>query len=240
MAFGANVSNCDRLESYEDCVELFTTPANLRRQGWGPDKRPLDDLRKTHMRVERGDGYYDVVLYSTAMARYFKPEGNTREVWYNCDSRNTTTDFNYRVLRVSEHGVSERTTDGRRVKVGFNKHASGLFPIRLHYVDGKLDTSKSQDAPCKLPSTTSTERKQDRRDFKKWLRPYIAMAEIMPEARANYYYVHDVKAAFKEDRALDPDMFVGCINAKGGAWVVDRVYPLGDVENYEESFKEIV
>lgn len=238
---------CTRVRSYEDAYNLFLQPANLRRAGWGPDKRALDGVRKTHLRVERGpnDAYYDVMLYQTAMARYYKPTpsgtsyGDRRVVWYNTDPRVSSQNFMYYVLGISWESVRKTTTDGRRVKVGMNKNAGHNFPVRLVYIDGKLDVSQSCDAPEDMPSTTSDERKAMRKEFRKWLRTYEAMAALMGEAGAMYCYVPEVVQAFKQGREFDPTSLVNVIATRGAAHVVNLAYPLGNVSRYEPSFMEV-
>lgn len=241
MGFTANLRNSKQMYRYEDCEYLFTKPANLRRMGWGADKRPLDDLCKTHLRVERYDGYYDVMLYRTAMARYFKPQMvdgvEVREVHYNCHPSQTSTEFQWRVLGVGRQ-FARRTTDGRMVNVGIDKDVGGSFPVRLYYEDSKLNVAKSVDAPWPRPSTTSPERKLDRRNFRKWLHTYEAMAKIM-EDRNNWFTPHAVKAAYLSGEPFDPTQLCGCITAKGAAWVVNQVFPLGDVEHWDSPFEEI-
>ena len=239
MGFGIKAHNASRAASYEDCVAHFEKPANLSRMGWGKAKRPLDGIRKTHMRIEEGEGYYDVILYRTAMARYYKPDGNKREVWYNVHDSMSSKQFQYHILRLDAAAFTQRNLDGVEVLVGMNPAQVGQFPVRLKYIDGKLDTSNSVDAPAKLKSTTSDERKAARKAFKKWLRPYEAMSKIM-ERGASYTNFRDIERHYMTNELFDPTGLAEYIQRNGISAAVDEVYPLGDVEHYNESFKVVV
>lgn len=239
MAFTANVTCCTSIFSYEAAARLFNEPLHKQRKDtWKSHQRPLDTSRKHHLRVERYEDYYDVVLYQTVMARYYKPEiinGKVRrEVHYNCDSRQTSTLFQYHVLGINER-TKFRATDGRLIKVGFNKDASGLFPIRLVFLDDRLDLTRSVDAPNELSHTTSQERKKARAAFKKWLRPYAAMA-VMETTGGSCINPIRLKHAYEAGEMIDPTDLVKCIRTKGVAWVVNRVYPRGDIRNFEQPF----
>lgn len=234
-----NVSSLKRVESYEDCVELFTKAGPLKRTGWHEDERPLKDARSHHYRVGRGTDCYDVILYGTVMARYFKPEGNVRKVWYNTDSRTTSSQFMYYVLRLW-NTRSYTTVQGPNVHVGLNLRASGLFPIRLTFVDGKLDLDNSVDAPEFMPATTSDERKRERKELRKWLRPFEAMVKIVEPDRhlPLWGVVAQVTSYWKTDKAFDPTHLVECIRAHGVKNLINQCLPLGDVRRQNKPFME--
>jgi hypothetical protein len=243
MAFGINTDNAERVRSYEDAARLFEKPANLRRMGWGENRRPLDGVRKLHMRVERGPdaAYFDVVLYRTAMARYFKPVDVTRDVWHNVHGSQSSSTFQWSVLGFSPSDYTKTTTEGKRVLVGMNPNGSGVFPVRLHLVNGKLDVANSTDAPAQLRNTTSPERKTERRAFIKWLRPYEAMSKIMDGGRLvpTWQLVTELKRVYITKELFDPTDLCTYIRSTGIARVVNAVFPLGDVDNYNPAFKEL-
>jgi hypothetical protein len=238
------LNNCKRIQSYADCVQLFhDVPANTRRAGWNENNRPLADIRKHHMRVEcktnplSGQAFFDVVLYHTSMARFFEPSNDTVDVWYNCDPRHTSQAFNWRVL-LHDSRRDYATTDGRRVAAGFNKNALGEFPVRLHFVGGKLDVANSQDAPNVAGKRTSPERKAIRKRFKEWLRTYHAMSKIM-DGGVQPINQAEVRAAFERDSEFDPTQLALFIKAYSVEDAVNAFYPLGDVIHYDPSFTEI-
>jgi hypothetical protein len=245
MGFGINAYNAKRVMSYEDCVELFKAPANLRRMGWGADKRPLDGVRKTHMRVERGpdDTFFDVMLFRTAMARYYKPETidghEHREIWYNVHGSQSSSKFQRNVLGFDKLSHVRKTTTGTKVIVGMNPEAHGVFPVRLYLVDGKVWVDRSRDSPAKMASTTSTERKEERKAFRKWLRPYEAMSKIVGDGKgALYMNLNILRLHYKSKELFDPTTLCEYITRNGVAQVVDKVFPLGNVENYNPSLKD--
>lgn len=252
MAFGINAYNAECVRSYEDAARLFKKPANLRRMGWTPDMRPLDGVRKTHMYVQVGPdaAYYDVILYQTAMARYFKPVpsgtsyGDKREVWHNVHGSQSSSSFQWSVLGFGASNYTMTSTEGKRVLVGMNPNGSGprrAFPVRLHLVGGKLDVANSTDSPAQLKSLTSADRKAERRAFSKWLTTYEAMSKII-DGQVGWManaYTDTVKDAFMTNALFDPTHLCMYIKARGKKKVVDSLYPLGDVDQFNPSFKEL-
>lgn len=235
----SNLSSLKRVESYEDCAELFTKAGPLKRMGWHEDERPLKDSRSHHYRVKRNAECYDVILYSTVMARYFKPEGNMRKVWYNVDSRTTSSAFMHHVLRLW-NARSYTTVQGPNVHIGLNLRASGLFPIRLTFVGGKLDLDNSVDAPEFMPATTSDERKQERKELRKWLRPFEAMVKIVEPSNIGIWQAaKDVEMYAGLDVDFDSSRIVECIRRHDLAKLVDQCKPLGDVQMKRNSFMKV-
>jgi hypothetical protein len=241
--FRINVRNADSVTSYEEAEVLFRTPLESQGYGWEEHMRPLDGKRKQHMRIEKGDGYYDAVLYKTAMARYFKPvrteTGFKRVVWYNTHDSNSSVAFQRGVLLVNPDRFVANTTYGTPVLVGMNpRRSSETFPVRLTYIKNKLDIDESQDAPAQIASITSAERKEQRKAFKKWLRPYEAMA-ILEEKGTQWLDTSKVKRAYEGEHSFDPTELVGHIKYSDVAKVINACYPLGDVSHFNPSFKEI-
>lgn len=116
----SNPSGCARIRHHEDAERHFKQMAlpKSKSKYWEDHQRPLDDKRKHHYRLEQGDGYYDVVLYSTIMVRYYAPDkrGFSR-VCYTYDERQTSTKFMWQVLG-NWHNYREcRTTHGCSVEV---------------------------------------------------------------------------------------------------------------------------
>ena len=93
MSFG-NASNLERARHYEEAHRYFTQTAKPRSSKWSGYERPLGSNAQHHYRIVQGDEgrYYDVILYSTTMARFYAPNsaGETR-ICYNGDSRPTST-----------------------------------------------------------------------------------------------------------------------------------------------------
>lgn len=105
MTFG-HVGSVATIMSYEQADRFFNSkPAHTRCKGWQPHERCLKERASNnrHYRIEQHkDGeYYDVCLYSTVMARFYRPnaEGHSR-VLYAGHSSVTSKSFMYRVLGV--------------------------------------------------------------------------------------------------------------------------------------------
>lgn len=78
---GVNMTNMVQLNSWAAANKHFSMTSKPRSKKWTEDERPLDCVRKHHLRlVRRDDASYDLVLYSTTMIRYFKPEGEVSVV----------------------------------------------------------------------------------------------------------------------------------------------------------------
>lgn len=165
------VSNLDRCASYEDADKLFHKPAP-RSKHWGDCERPLGNSRQYHYRVRiNTDDSYSVYLYSTCMARYSKPEGDTRREQYSWDSRTTSTGFMWHVVRV---GKIEQyaTTCGRVVQVPMT---SGGVVLTL--VGDKLDLMRSTH-PTQHVMHASDDDKAKRKEFRQDMSILVQMAAI--------------------------------------------------------------
>lgn len=239
------MNGCATMHSYEDCEAHFNSLPAKDNLNWKPHQRPLDNWRKPHLRIEKGDGYYDVCLYRTAMARYFKPRSSfesytfEREVWYNMDPRQASSAFQHWVLGFGAYETM-RTTDGRVVHVGRNNSAGGVFPVRLTFVNNKLDVSRSIDAPDYNNPVTSEFRKVQRKRFRPWLKPFEAMA-VISDDRSSWMNTGAVRDAYENAGFVDPveTRLIGAIRHRGAKWVVDQVYPLGDIRTQRPHFKEV-
>ena len=241
MAFGINARGAKYARNYEECAALFEQPGFIGLN-WNSQQRGLDGRRKHHMRVEQGEGYFDVVLYHTAMARYFQPEGATREVWHNVHGSQSSSAFQWNVLGFGANNYTMTSTENKSILIGMNPNTRGEFPVRLRLVNGKLKVSASRDAPAEIGQTTSPERKQQRKEFKAWLRPYEAMSKIMegPTSYLVWSVVSEAKQSFITKELFDPTRVCNYIRANGVTKLVDAVFPLGDVANYNPSFKELM
>ena len=123
-----------------------------------------------------------------------------------------------------------------------------LKGVRANYVivmpDGETRAHGNLElAPSKPTSGRrfKFKRKAERREFKKWLRPYLAMTKIMePNPRgALYFNARTIQQAFIAKELFDPTPLCDYIMAKGINRVVDNVFPLGDIDNFNPPFKEL-
>lgn len=167
----SNTRNLPFIRNYEEAEYLFGQKPAPRGKYWYEDERPLGDNRQHHYRLEKGNGYYDVCLYNTPMARYWKPEGNTRRVEYTGHGSITSSSFMWNVLHVSSL-LGLETTDGRTVAVPIVP-ASDLA-TSLVLVDDKLDVEQSTH-PRMFHYVSSERDKAERAEWRKKLEPWLDM-----------------------------------------------------------------
>jgi hypothetical protein len=120
--FSSSIHTLPSIETWEAAHSTFNNtprPKGPRStQKWNDNQRPLKDNRSWHYRIERiNEGeYYDVILHSTVMARYYKPTADGRRVLYTGHPSNMSKQFMRHVLNV-RHQNTWMTTDGRTVAV---------------------------------------------------------------------------------------------------------------------------
>lgn len=183
MGFG-NVNGCTSIYKWEQAHKHFTETPQPRGTDWDDNERPLDNARKHHYRLVRGENFYDVYLYSTPMARYHKPEGGTRVVEYNFDSRSKL--YSSFMWRVTDTGRCKlfATTDGRKIYVPICKGGRYGFGTTLTLVNGMVDVSRSQHKPIGT-YVMSDEKRAWRKQARVFMRPFFDLMAIrVPEIRA--------------------------------------------------------
>lgn len=147
--FSTSIHNLPSIESWEAAHSTFNNTKQPRKT-WADHQRPLKDSRSYHYRIERrNEGeYYDVILHSTVMARYYKPTPEGRRVLYTGHPSNTSKQFMRHVLNV-RHQNTRMTTDGRTVALPIANRDSitdkgSTFSADLWLVDRHLiDVDKS-------------------------------------------------------------------------------------------------
>lgn len=95
-----------------------TTPEAKRSKKWNPWQRPLRSISQTHYRLEalNPDEYIDVKLYTTTMARYYKPDANgVQRRLYTGHHTLTSRKFMHDVLGVSGHDNLAKLVNGETV-----------------------------------------------------------------------------------------------------------------------------
>lgn len=186
-----NVNNCARVRSFEECQRHFANtplPRATRRgrQVWEPNERPLDDKTKHHYRIVRGpnEDYYDAVLYSTTMARYYRPEEGGRRVVYHDDSRQLSRQFMWSVVQSGGRIPKLHTTGGKDVFVPIGPASRyGDFGADLWFTGSGsnfLDVSRSKHAPIGVPRM-SDELKAWKKEVRKELAPVFELMKYSVE-----------------------------------------------------------
>lgn len=158
---GHSARDCYEVTSYEQAEQVFNKIKPPRSARWrNPNVRPLkrgtNRTSYTQYRIEKNERggltYYDIVLYGTIIARFHKPQGDTRTVFYNYYRSDMTRDFMEWVLRRGWRSTVH-TTDGRTVvsPIGFSSSGNRIcdpadnapFTMRCVFVGDKLDPDLS-------------------------------------------------------------------------------------------------
>lgn len=183
----SNVRSLSCVPDYEQALAHFENTKQPRRAEWYPTQRPLDKhpggSRKHHYRLEKDGDAFNVILYSTVMARFEKPRGHERVVEYVGDGSMTSNQFMWKVLNLSK-GTIATTLDGVRVVVP----VMWGHRTRLTYVGDKLDTSRSSH-PQLYTWVMSDEVKEKRKRMREVLVLSKHLAELRyPAFKANVAY----------------------------------------------------
>jgi hypothetical protein len=113
--FSSSVHRLPSIRNYNDAEQWFNkTPQPSTRKGqWNDNQRPLKDTRSWHYRIEQGrDGaFYDVCLYSTVMARFYKPTPEGRRVMYAAHPSSLSKQFMRHVTWHSHYQTMLTTTN---------------------------------------------------------------------------------------------------------------------------------
>ena len=173
-----NTSSCERLRNYEQAHAHFNRTPRPRQSAWADDERPLAADRQHHYRLVKGDGgeYYDMVLYYTAMARYYRPEADgSYRVCYTHDSRTASSSFMWDAVGAGMY-PKFRATDGteRIVPIGGSRE----FGTDLWFNEqGKLVVERSTHAPM-ATEHASKKLSEWKTQLRRKLDPMICLMEI--------------------------------------------------------------
>jgi len=180
------------VRTYEEAEKQFNKRGAVRSKKWAENERPIYKTYH-HYRVVKHAEYYDLILYRTVMARYFKPETIDGKLHERClymgDQSITSRDFMHHVLGVSQ-GMREILADDKIVIAPIYHRASlhhdgEPFSADYLYVDGTLDTTKSMHTRH-FRKVSSKDDRANRAEMVKRFEPYIMMAQMrMPESHAN-------------------------------------------------------
>lgn len=189
-----NVNKCAWARSFEECQRHFNlTPEPTFPRGghnpWEPNERPLDDKTKHHYRIVRGpnEAYYDAVLYSTTMARYYAPAEGGRRVCYNNDPRGLSGQFMWGVLQTGGRTPRKMTTGGKQVYVpiGTERRYEQKFGADLWFTGPNsdlLDLARSSHRAIEVPRM-SDELKAWRKELRKELAPVFELMKYSVEGK---------------------------------------------------------
>jgi hypothetical protein len=201
MGFGT-VGNVASIHSYKMADEYFNSRKEHKRcKNWQSDERCLKKRASgnRHYRLEQGFNadYYDVCLYSTVMARFYKPDENGhRRVLYAGHNSITSSSFQQSVLGIWS-AMRRTTTAGKEVIVPlycnnvFHDKSDKFCTDLLFTSDGLLITDKSKHAPH-YTHKSNDEDKARRKRIKAKFSNLIMLAQMrMPEFADNCTPTHD-------------------------------------------------
>lgn len=122
--FSSTIHQLPCLPNFEGAHKYFEATKKPRSARWADNQRPLKDTRSTHYRIERheryGEVFYDLVLYSTSMARYYAPDADdNRTSLYMWHDSVSSRDFMYHVVGNSPKLLKRQATDNRILAVPY-------------------------------------------------------------------------------------------------------------------------
>lgn len=206
MGFGT-VGNTASIHSYKMADEYFNSKKEHKRcKNWQSDERCLKNRASgnRHYRIERGFNadYYDVCLYQTVMARFYKPdESGHRRVLYAGHNSITSSSFQQTVLGIWS-AMRRTTTAGKEVIVPlycrnvFSDQGDAFCTDLTFDAQGLLIVEKSKHAPH-YTHKSNDEDKARRKRVKEKFSNLITLAQLrMPEFADNCRPTHDMGRPF--------------------------------------------
>ena len=133
--FAGKTNVLPRIRNYGDAKKYFNeTPRPRSVRKWDDNERPLKDTRSWHYRIVENHGgvSYSVCLYTTEMARFYRPDelGVTRRCYIGHHSQ-TSKRFMWDVLGVQQFNTLR---DAHGVTV-----VMPIYDQRMHNADFSLD-----------------------------------------------------------------------------------------------------
>jgi len=174
------------IRNYEEAHRYFTnTRKPPRSVKWAENQRPLKNTSAYHYRiVQHSDGEaYDLVLYHTVMARYYKPEadGFERQLLRGHNSQ-TSHAFMSDVMGVGQF-TTARDLHGNEIAAPIYdvvsiKDAGESFSAEWWInQQGRIDTAQSRHTPH-YRFVSSNSDKEARKQIKEALANYITLAAL--------------------------------------------------------------
>ena len=152
--YGNTARSLPWVRSYADAQAVFNQRGAVRSNKWAENERPLYKTYH-HYRVAKYEDHFDIILYSTVMARYYEPtmvDGKQHERrLYMGDNSITSKDFMHYVLGKDSWKRVENSQLGEVIAPVYNRafmyDGDEPFSADFMYVDGVLDTTKSSHTP---------------------------------------------------------------------------------------------
>lgn len=162
-----NINNVKRICGYNQAARYFEETKKPRSAKWSDDERPLYNTRSYHYRIVKGEengvSFYDLVLYSTSMIRYYEPTpSNDHRVlvrghysaasgnflWHHGFARGKTLECvdGYGNVRAGKLLLNHATHNAEKYGVPYNWSADLMFvgnPIDAY----RIDLTRSRHIP---------------------------------------------------------------------------------------------
>lgn len=193
------------IANYAQARKHWEETKQPRGAKWSDYQRPLKDARSHHYRMESNDpqGYFDLVLYRTVMARFYAPnaEGHEHRLYMGHGSL-TSRKFLSDVLAA---GLAVDTTDGRRVAAPiYGTHCvtnqGDAFSLSAWFTpDNKLIVEKSKHTRH-WRKVSNADDKQARAELRKRWATYLTlvmfrMPEFIENVELNEYSAQPFRSA---------------------------------------------
>lgn len=214
-----NMNNVERICGYNQAARFFEETKKPRTVRWGEDERPLYNTRSHHYRIVKGEDsyakYYDLVLYSTSLIRYYKPSltGEQRVlvrghgsvasrafVWHHCMGMGRLLNLKdgNGLIREGKLVLNQAVHNAEKFGVPYNWSADLMF------TDDSLrtiDLTRSRHIPI-YKAATSDEDKAKRKQLKQAVDHWIELLGyrldeyLNTEIDANKWRVRNAGNAF--------------------------------------------
>ena len=214
-----NMNNIKRISGYNQAARYFEETRKPRTVKWGEDERPLYNTRSYHYRIVKGSDiggkYFDLVLYSTSMIRYYEPNAlNEHRVLVRGHGSTASHSFLWhhgmrmgRLLNVVD--AQGKVRDGRLMLNPETYKATDYgiphgWSADLLFTDDNLrnlDLTRSRHIPCYKAASSpedSAKRKQLKQTVDHWIEllGYRLDEYLNTEIEANRWRVQDAGRAF--------------------------------------------
>ena len=213
MGYSTSSNQLQSIGSFARAKSYFESQPKRKGTKWLAHQRPLradnGGARLHHYRIEKhiDEKYYDIVLYSTVMARFYAPEasGAERRLYMGHDSI-TSQQFMSNVLNKRE--VNYATPVGgdndNTIMPIYHKPCQDIgedkpFSLEVYVVDDKIDISRSRHTPHYVHRASKDDRQQKANTLKHF-DTFVLMAMMrLPE------YENNVEIEYNKGRAFGGD-----------------------------------
>jgi len=209
MGYSTSSNQLQSIDSFAQAKSYFESQPARRGNKWLAHQRPLradkGGARLHHYRIEKqiDEKYYDIVLYSTVMARFYEPEADGAERrLYMGDQTQTSQQFMYCVL--NKRVVNYVDDDNNTIMPVYHKSCRDIgedkpFSLEVYVVNDKIDISRSRHTPHYVYRASKDDR-QHKADILKHFDTFVLMAMMrLPE------YENNVTIDYSKGRAFGGD-----------------------------------